>query len=96
VISLLEEDLSVVASTSGERALGQIIGASAKHPRYKETYWESTIAPRRAAITQVLERAKARGELREDADLELAIDMMVGPRLHHLLVKPTPEPLETC
>ena len=94
VISLLEENLSVVASTSGERALGQIIGASAKHPRRKETYWESTIAPRRAAITQVLERAKARGELREDADLELAIDMMVGPLLYHLLVKPTPEPLE--
>jgi AcrR family transcriptional regulator len=94
VISLLEEDLGVVTSPLGERTLAQIIGASAKHPRFKETYWENTIAPRRAAITQVLERAKARGEVREDADLELTIDMMVGPLLYHLLVKPTPEPLE--
>ncbi len=91
VISLLLEDLEVVASPFGERALAQIIGAAAKHPRFKESYWRSAIAPRREALRCVLERAKERKEVREEADLELAIDMMVGPLLYRMLVKPAPE-----
>jgi AcrR family transcriptional regulator len=94
VISLLTEDLEVVASPFGERALAQIIGAAAKHPRFKETYWRSAILPRREALQRVLKRAKERKEVREDADLELAIDLMVGPLLYRMLVKLDPEPSE--
>ncbi len=93
-ISLLSEDVGVVSSPLGEKALAQIVGAAAKHPCFKEAYWRSAIAPRREALRRILERAKERGEVREDTDLELAVDMMVGPLLYRMLVKPHPEPLE--
>lgn len=94
VISLLSEDLEVVTSPYGQRALSQIVGASAKHPRFKEAYWHNAISPRRAAVVRILDRARERGELRQDADLELAVDMMVGPLFYQLLIKPDPVPSE--
>jgi hypothetical protein len=33
-----------------------------------------------------LERARERGELREDVDIELAIDMLVGPIIYRFLI----------
>jgi AcrR family transcriptional regulator len=44
------------------------------------------VEPRRAVVRTVLERARARGELRADADLELAIDMLVGPIIYRFLI----------
>ena len=39
---------------------------------------ERTIAPRKALARSLLEEARERGELRPDADLDLALDMLVG------------------
>jgi hypothetical protein len=44
------------------------------------------VQPRRAATREVLERAIARGELRDDLDLELAMDVLVGPIIYRLLI----------
>jgi AcrR family transcriptional regulator len=44
------------------------------------------VEPRRAVVRTVLEHARARGEVRADADLELAIDMLVGPIIYRFLI----------
>ena len=44
------------------------------------------VEPRRAVVRTALERARARGELRADVDLELAIDMLVGPIIYRFLI----------
>lgn len=44
------------------------------------------VEPRRAVVRTVLEQALARGELRPDADLELVIDMLVGPIIYRFLI----------
>ena len=46
----------------------------------------SSCEPRRRVLETVLRRAVARGEVRDDVDLELAIDLLAGPviyRMHH-------------
>jgi hypothetical protein len=53
------------AFTLASLTLDQVVGRAVKSPGFRKTYWES-IAPCRAAIFRVLERAKRRGKLRED------------------------------
>jgi len=37
-------------------------------------------------VRAIVERAKARGEIRQDVDTELAIDLMVGPFIYRLII----------
>ena len=46
---------------------------------------EWLVEPRRQVLRTVLRRAVERGELREDADLELLIDMLVGPVIYRFI-----------
>ena len=47
---------------------------------------ERFLAGRRAALTAVLERGIARRDLRDDLDVELALDVLAGPLFYRLLV----------
>jgi AcrR family transcriptional regulator len=47
---------------------------------------EVLVDPRRAILGAVLERAVARGELREGLDLEDVIDMLIGPLIYEILI----------
>lgn len=49
-------------------------------------FYANLVAPRRAVMREVLERAVARGELRGDVDLELVTDILVGPALYRILI----------
>ncbi|MFJ3802862.1 TetR/AcrR family transcriptional regulator C-terminal ligand-binding domain-containing protein [Streptomyces sp. NPDC090088] len=46
------------------------------------------VAPRRGLALDILRRGQADSELRGDVDLELAVDMIVGPLLSRLLLSP--------
>ena len=39
---------------------------------------ERVVEPRHAEVREVLEHAQERGELRQDADLEAAVNMLIG------------------
>jgi AcrR family transcriptional regulator len=44
------------------------------------------VEPRRRVVRALVERAKARGEVRADLDVELAIDLMVGPVIYRVIL----------
>ena len=44
----------------------------------------SFVSDRRTPVAQVLDRAKARGEVAADLDVELAIDLLTGPIMYRL------------
>jgi Tetracyclin repressor-like, C-terminal domain len=48
------------------------------------------LSARRAAIMEVLERARARGELRRDVDLPVVVDALYGAVYHRLLMSGEP------
>ena len=56
-------------------------------PEFLEILREVLIAKRRAALSQVLERGRARGELKPDADLEVMIDLLYGALWYRLLLQ---------
>jgi hypothetical protein len=47
---------------------------------------EGFVAGRRAEVGEILARARARGELRDDVDPELIIDLLVSPLWYRALV----------
>jgi len=56
-------------------------------PEFLEILREVLIAKRRAALSQVLERGRARGELKPDADLDVMIDLLYGALWYRLLLQ---------
>jgi AcrR family transcriptional regulator len=64
------------------RLLSEVVG----DPEMHALFTEHLVEPRRRVVRGIIERAKQRGEVREDVDPELAIDLMVGPLIYRLIV----------
>jgi hypothetical protein len=58
--------------------LGTVLAEEHETPELLALYREHVVRPRRQAVRAVLERARERGELRADADLDLAVTMLIG------------------
>lgn len=60
------------------------------NPELWARYYEGVIVPRRRILARLLERGVAGGELRPGIaeDLELAVDMVVGPVLYRATIRP--------
>ena len=57
------------------RLLGELSG----RPAWSEGYFSDTMRPNLAALEGMIERARARGELRADADTTLVMEILGGP-----------------
>jgi AcrR family transcriptional regulator len=80
--------------TLGDTAVGrvcvQLIGEAQVDEAFAEAYRDVFVTARRAAVREVLERARARGEIRADADIELALDLFFGPIWYRRLIRHAP------
>jgi AcrR family transcriptional regulator len=73
-------------ATGLEVLMPRLLSEVAGEPELHAIFSAHLVEPRRRALRAVLERAKARGEVREDVDVELAIDMLVGPILYRFII----------
>lgn len=64
----------------------RLLADAAGDPEMHAIFYENLVAPRRAVMGEVLRRGVARGELRADLDVELAIDLVTGPWVYRLLI----------
>ena len=85
---VIEEVARYSASPFGRRTLALIYGAAADSPRFKHIYWTKHILPHRTALSEVLTRARQRGEIRPDTDLELVLDLLSGAVIYSSLLNP--------
>jgi AcrR family transcriptional regulator len=72
--------------------LASVITAVARDPEFALAFRSEVIGPKLAASRQIWERARARGELRPDADLDLLEPALAGIVLHRVFLmgeKPT-------
>jgi AcrR family transcriptional regulator len=67
-----------LAAPFGMSLLGTVLAEEQETPALLALYRNQVLRPRRAMIRSVLDRARDRKELSDDADLTLAIDMLVG------------------
>jgi AcrR family transcriptional regulator len=64
----------------------RLLADVARDPEMHALFSEHLVAPRRRVLRALLERAVARGEVRADADLELATDMIIGPIVYRVIL----------
>jgi AcrR family transcriptional regulator len=63
---------------NGMTMLGTVLAEEHETPELLAFWRERLVAPRRRELKAVLEAARARGELRPDANLEVAVTALVG------------------
>jgi AcrR family transcriptional regulator len=76
------------------RAFGLILGEGDRYPRLVERYVREVLEPRREVFRQVLRRGMQAGELRPDADVEVALHMITGAVTSRGRHNPAPLPAD--
>jgi AcrR family transcriptional regulator len=66
--------------------LAAVVTAMARDQEFAEVYRRDFIGPKQSAMRAVLERAVARGEIRDDVDLELVAPALPGIVLHRVFL----------
>jgi AcrR family transcriptional regulator len=74
--------------TDGEAVgtFGAVITAIVRDPEFATAFRQEIVGPKIAASQQIWERARARGEVREDLDLELIEPALAGICLHRVFL----------
>lgn len=86
LIALLLDFRRVTSASYIGPMTGRIISAAISNPEFMKIYWENAILPRRKAVAEILTRGQSRGELREDLDIELVLDMLPGTAVYRILI----------
>ncbi|HUI58996.1 MAG TPA: TetR/AcrR family transcriptional regulator [Steroidobacteraceae bacterium] len=69
------------------QALGGLVGEMAQDPELAALIREDVLAARRRSMRAAFARALDRGEVRDDLDIELVLDMLTGPFYYRALFK---------
>lgn len=94
VLALFTDEASIKGMLSQTRFLARLIGSVVDHPEIMGAYQKHYGKPRREAFKRVLERAKAEGKLKADADLDVIVDIISGGVLASILTS-VPPPTES-
>ena len=90
----LRKDLAIFASTLADtagreslrRSVAGLVSASHTDAEVGRLFRERFVAPSRATLRQVLERATDRGDLHPDLDLEVVLDALLGAIWYRALI----------
>ena len=78
--------LSAAQRAGAATFMPRLLGDAANDPELHAIFYENLVEPRRAQMRAVLQRAVARGEIRDDVDVELIIDLFAGPVVYRLVI----------
>ena len=90
VRALLGWLIAVLAEPTGGRVVAGLVGDLQHDPDLADGFRRDVVPARREAMHAALERGRERGEIRADADLELAVDALHGAVFYRLLLSGEP------
>jgi AcrR family transcriptional regulator len=79
LIEVQRHQVALINSPASRRVTAGLVADLAADPELGQIYMTQYLVPRRAAVTQVLQRGVDRGELAADADLDFVYDLLLGP-----------------
>lgn len=90
-LTAIAEGLAAIFRTSGTRRLvGTLLAEMTTTPELAAALRSGFLSERRAVARNVLERERRRGGLRDDLDIEQAVDLLAAPFYYRLLVTGDP------
>jgi AcrR family transcriptional regulator len=81
---------TVLAEPTGGRVVAGLVGDLQHDPELAEGFRADVVPARRQAMLAALERGRERGEIRADANLDLAVDTLHGAVFYRLLLSGEP------
>jgi AcrR family transcriptional regulator len=78
--------LAGAARTGALALMPRLLSEVAHDPEMHALFSENLVEPRRRIVRAIVDRAKARGEIRQDVDTDLAVDLMVGPFIYRAII----------
>lgn len=82
--------VAVLAAPTGGRVVAGLVADMQHDPALAEGFHREIVPARRRAMRAALERARGRGEIRADADLDVAVDTLHGAVFYRLLLSGEP------
>jgi AcrR family transcriptional regulator len=92
LLTLVESAVHARESARNRRLYACFIGEMSRYPALNERFRRTVIKPRRDLTRDTLRRAVERGELRDDLDVDVMIDIVVAPPLSWMLNHPDDAP----
>jgi AcrR family transcriptional regulator len=86
LLALMREAVEVYGDPIKAGVMPSLVGAMPQRPELARAIRDGFLARRRAALRAVLDRGVARGDLRADLDVELALDVLGGALFYRLLI----------
>ncbi len=83
---LLREAVHLYSDSRPARLIPEIVSEMARHEELAVSFRDGWLRQRRSALTQVLTRARERGELRNDLDTEVCLDLIGGVIYYRFLI----------
>ena len=83
---LLREAVELYSTPRAAALMPELVAGMARQPELADAVRSGFLAGRRRALDEVLRRADERGELRDDVDHELCLDLLGGVIFYRLLV----------
>jgi AcrR family transcriptional regulator len=90
LLAQLRAFVHLVTATKAGRVITELVGAAQTDPALAAALHRLYSGPRRALAIEAMERARARGQLRDDVDLETVHDQLWGACYHRMLVTGAP------
>ena len=78
LIAEMEHFRRAISRPYGMSLLGTVLAEEHETPELLAAFREYLVAPRRRALRAILDAAQGRGELKEGAEIDLAVNMLVG------------------
>ena len=89
--AIIENAAQTTLSPLGRQAVAMIISSASTNSQFAQLYWKNYLQPRKQAFSVVIERAKARNEVKAELDPGLVFDTMSGIMLYSRIFQPTTE-----
>jgi AcrR family transcriptional regulator len=86
LLALMREAVEVYSDPIKAGIMPSLVGAMPQRPELARAIRDGFLARRRTALRAVLDRGVARGDLRADLDVELALDVLGGALFYRLLI----------
>ncbi len=93
--ALIQNAAQISLNPLGRQTVAMIISSASSNAEFAQLYWTKYLHPRREAFAVVLERAKARQEVKPDLDPGLVFDTMSSIMLYVMIFQPTSDSWET-
>ena len=93
LVTVLDALRHRVEATQPGRVLRTLVGASFTNDELRARYRDRLLLPRRRILEDVIRRGVADGTLREGLDVDRAVDLLLGPVMYRLLLRPEDGPI---